>query len=290
MRKKTLVLGGDFRQLNMAQALERESFQIDLSGFDAPYLESIPLPYRNIEDICWREYEMVVFPLPVSKDEKTLNTPLFHGCISLQQVFGKLCSDQIVVGGMFSRSLKKGFSDAGIKVWDYFNREELAVRNAVPTAEGAIAIAMDETPFTIHGSHCLVAGNGRIGKVLAKMLCGIGAQVTVSARKYEDLAWIEANSYHAIRTDEIAKSAETFDIIFNTIPHPVINGAVLRNVKKDCLIIDLASKPGGVDFDCAKTLGLNTIWALSLPGAVAPETAGIIIKDTIMNIRNELGV
>ena len=290
MRKKTLVLGGDLRQLNMAQALGKEGFLIDLSGFDTQYLESIALPYRNMEDVCWREYEMIVLPLPVSRDEKVLNTPLFHGCIPLEQVFDKLSSDQVVVGGLFSRQLKQRFSSVGVKAWDYFDREELAIRNAVPTAEGAIAIAMDETPFTIHGSNCLVAGNGRIGRVLAKMLYGIGAQVTVSARKYEDVAWIETNSYHSLRTNEIAESAEQFDIIFNTIPHPVINGEVLRRVKKDCLIIDLASKPGGVDFECAKTLGLNTIWALSLPGVVAPRTAGIIIKDTIMNIRNELGV
>lgn len=290
MQKKTLVLGGDLRQLNMAEALEKEGFLIDLTGFDAAYLEAIALPYRNLEDIRWREYEMIVLPLPVSRDDKVFNTPLFHGSIPLERVFDHLSSDQVVVGGLFSQQLKQRFSKAGIKAWDYFDREELAVRNAVPTAEGAIAIAMEETPFTLHGANCLVAGNGRIGRVLAKMLHGIGARVTVSARKYEDLAWIAANSYHSLRTSEIADAADRFDIVFNTIPHPVINGEVLRKVKKDCLIIDLASKPGGVDFECAKTLGLKTIWALSLPGVVAPRTAGIIIKDTIMNIRNELGV
>ena len=74
MRKKTLVLGGDLRQLNMAQALGKEGFLIDLSGFDTQYLESIALPYRNMEDVCWREYEMIVLPLPVSRDEKVLRS------------------------------------------------------------------------------------------------------------------------------------------------------------------------------------------------------------------------
>lgn len=186
--------------------------------------------------------------------------------------------------------VKQLFEKAGVRFCDYFDREELAVKNAVPTAEGAIAIAMDETPFTIHGSSCLIAGYGRIGRVLAKMLRGMGANVTVSARKFQDFAWIEAEACRTVQTGEISKTAGEYDIIFNTVPYPVINGEVLRSVKKDCLIIDLASKPGGVDFECAKTLGLNTIWALSLPGVVAPKTAGIIIKDTIMNIRNELGV
>ena len=67
----------------------------------------------------------------------------------------------------------------------------------------------------------------------------------------------------------------------------IINGSMLRQLREDCLIIDLASKPGGVDFESAKRLGRNVIWALSLPGKTAPLTAGNIIRDTINNILNE---
>ena len=80
------------------------------------------------------------------------------------------------------------------------------------------------------------------------------------------------------------------DIIFNTIPSLILNDEILTKVKKDALIIDLASKPGGIDFDAAKSYGLKVIWALSLPGKIAPVSSGAIIKDTIMNIIKELGV
>ncbi len=281
---KILVFGGDARQLFMAEALGQEGFCVELCGFDSHWGQRFPIPCRETEHLDYAGYDMIIFPLPVSKDNRFFNTPLFHRNLPIEPVLYALCDRQTVVGGMFSPVLKQAFSDRGIQVWDYCEREEFAIRNAIPAAEGAIAIAMNETPFTLHGAECLVVGNGRVGKVLGKMLWGIGAKVTICARKCEDLAWIEANAQTPLSTERLEREAERFDVIFNTVPHPVLSGTVLRKVKKNCLLIDLASKPGGIDFECAKTLGLNTVWALSLPGTVAPETAGIIMKDTILQV------
>ncbi|MGN0177827.1 MAG: NAD(P)-dependent oxidoreductase, partial [Monoglobaceae bacterium] len=151
-------------------------------------------------------------------------------------------------------------------------------------------LAMANTPYTIHQSRCLVVGYGRIGKLLSEDLRALGADVTATARKHSDLAWIEARGFKACRTEKLADIAGGFDIIFNTVPHPVINFKVLSATRPEVLIIDLASKPGGVDFDTAKELGRRVIWALSLPGKAAPLTAGRIIKNTLMNILEELGV
>lgn len=41
---------------------------------------------------------------------------------------------------------------------------------------------MNMTNFTLHKSNVLVMGYGNIGKVLSKMLCGIGANVYCEAR------------------------------------------------------------------------------------------------------------
>lgn len=164
------------------------------------------------------------------------------------------------------------------------------IPNAVPTAEGAIEIAIAETPFTIHGSKSLVLGYGKIGKILSKDLYGLGAQTYVEARKYADLAMIEGHGYEPLPLDNLKDHIHEFDIIFNTIPSLILDDEILAKVKKDALIIDLASKPGGIDFDAAKSYGLKVIWALSLPGKIAPVSSGAIIKDTIMNIIKELGV
>ena len=172
----------------------------------------------------------------------------------------------------------------GIKVIDYFKREELQILDAIPTAEGAVQIAMDERPYTISGSNCLVIGYGRIGKILSSMLKALNARVTVSARKCEDLAWIRAYGMIPHETSKISEIIPEQDIIFNTVPSLVIGSNELAKAKKTALLVDLASKPGGIDFDEAKNYGIDTVWSLSLPGKVAPVSAGGYICDTIMNI------
>ena len=177
--------------------------------------------------------------------------------------------------------------EKGCRVYDYFEREELAVKNAVPTVEGAIQIAMEELPTTLFGSRVLVIGYGRVGRLLAHRLKGLGARVTVSARSFRDLAWIEAYGYCAEHTDQLAGWLCSYDLIINTVPAQVLGEAALEDVSSDCLIIDLASRPGGVDFESAAALGLKVIWALSLPGKVAPLSSGQIIRDTVYHILQE---
>ena len=111
-------------------------------------------------------------------------------------------------------------------------REEFAVRNAVPTAEGAIMIAMELSEGTINGSNCLVTGYGRIGKVLSEMLKGLGANVTVSARKPSDLSWIQLNGYQAVRTSQLADLTCKFDFVFNTIPSFILPEKYYPNITK----------------------------------------------------------
>jgi dipicolinate synthase subunit A len=166
----------------------------------------------------------------------------------------------------------------------------MAILNAIPTAEGAIQIAMEELPITLHNSNVLILGYGRIGKILAKMLHGIGANVYVEARKYADIAWIKSYCYKPVMLNEISQIIGDMNLVVNTIPSLILNCELLNKLNKDCLVIDLASKPGGVDFDKAKEFGIKAIWALSLPGKVAPVTAAEFIKNTVYNIIEELGV
>ena len=132
-----------------------------------------------------------------------------------------------------------------------------------------------------------MTGYGRIGKVLSEMLKGLGANVTVSARKPADLAWIQLNGYQAVQTSQLADLPGNFDFVFNTIPSFIFTRKVLSKHHKDTLFIELASTPGGFDKEAVSKLGLKLIPALSLPGKVAPRAAGNIIKDTIYNIMEE---
>ena len=160
----------------------------------------------------------------------------------------------------------------------------------MPTAEGAIQLAMEELPITLHGARVLVIGYGRLGRVLADRLAGLKARVSVAARRYADLAWAENCGYGVEHTGQLAGWLCGYDLVVNTVPVRVLREAELADLKPGCLVIDLASKPGGVDFDAAARLGVKAFWALSLPGKVAPVTAGKSIKTTIYNILTELGV
>lgn len=234
--------------------------------------------------------DIIVCPLPYTADGENIYTPHSKNFIKIEEVLGYIDKTQTVLVGKADERLNNLIRKYNVSCIDYLEREELAILNAIPTAEGAIEIAMRETPFTINGSECLVLGNGRIGKVLAKMLTGIGARVTVCVRKYRDVAYCRAMRHETILFNELNTKTGKYNIIFNTVPYLVLGANELREIDRNCIIIDLASKPGGVDFDEAERLNIKTIWALSLPGKVAPDTAGDFVAETIKNIINEMEV
>jgi len=283
MAKKIAVIGGDMRQVAAARHLSKNGFELHLFGFNKESLYKDALLANSAEDAL-SGAKVVLLGLPASDDCGINCIP----GVGIQDFVSALEKDAIVTGGKLSAALKCALEEKGVRYADYLEREEFAVLNAVPTAEGSIEIAMRQMPRTLNKMKCLIVGFGRIGKVLAKMLSGIGADVTCSARKYSDLAWIKAYGYTPVQTGDIAEDVYEYPLIFNTVPHMIFDKSMLKMVRGDALIIDLASKPGGVDFDAAKKLGINVIWALSLPGKASPESAGEIIADTVMNIVNEI--
>lgn len=280
------VIGGDLRQVKLAEllsddghwvqtyAMERRPDANALSGSDT---------LRGVEHA-----DCVILPLPVTLEDGILNTPLSDQKIPVRTVLDALHPEQMICAGRVSQPLAEYAAQRGLVLRDYFAREELEIKNAVPTVEGAIQIAMEELPTTLFGTRVLVIGFGRLGKLLAHRLKGLGARVTVSARNYEDLAWIEAYGYWSEHTEQLDGWLGGYQLVINTVPARVLDGARLHDLDEGTLVIDLASKPGGVDFEAAAAQGVKVIWALSLPGKVAPVTSGKIIRDTIYHMLQEL--
>lgn len=279
------VIGGDPRQMTLARSLAEDGHTVHTYALERggePALAADSLAGSALAD-C------VILPLPAAEGER-VNTPLSSQTLTLNQVLAPLCPGQLLCAGMAGCGLREAAEAKGLLFRDYFAREELAVANAVPTAEGAIQIAMEELPITLHGARVLVIGYGRLGKVLSGQLRGLGARVSVAARSCTDLAWAQTCGCGVERSDQLAGWLCGYDLILNTVPARVLGRTELADVNSSCLIIDLASKPGGVDFAAAAELGVEVIWALSLPGKTAPVTAGLAIKTTIYNILTELGV
>lgn len=287
MGLKYTILGGDKRSLELGNLLMKDGNDVCIYGFER--LE--PHKYESIDlNGAIEHADVIIGPLPFSTDNINVNAPFSDEVIQIDAVFNLMSENQVIIGGRFSMEHEKKLKNNNLKSDDYFKREEMQVLNAIPTAEGAIQIAMEETPITLHNSNVVVLGYGRIGKVLSKMLRGIGANVHVEARKYSDLAWIKSNGYIPIHQKELKTYLPRMNVVFNTIPQMILNKDLLKSIDNNCIIIDLASEPGGVDSEAAEELRVKTISALGLPGKVAPVTAAMVIKDTIYNIIEELDV
>ena len=280
MRRSVYVLGGDLRQETVKKLLAEEDFRVTALG-----LCEGEIPLDGIEDA-----DIIIFPIPSSTDGVTLNAPLSKTKTELFKIIEKIDKNCLVLGAKMPKTAEEALRKRGISYIDYFDREELIIHNAIPTAEGVLEIALSEMPITLFESRVLVIGYGRVGKVVAEKFKLLGSDVCVSARKCSDFAWINEKGLKSVHTAALEYAVSAFDLIINTVPAAVLNAAVLKNIKDETLIIDVASKPGGVDFEAAKRLGKNVIWALSLPGKTAPITSGKIIKETIMNILSETEV
>ena len=123
-------------------------------------------------------------------------------------------------------------------------------------------------------------------RALVDILRGLGAEVTVSARRLDDLAWIDAFGYRGLRTNRLAGRLGSFRVVFNTVPNMVLTEELLRELPRECVLLELASQPG-FDRAAAEARGLKCIAAPGLPGRAAPETAARAIKLTLEKIWEE---
>lgn len=281
-----MLIGGDLRQVYLGESLLKDGHQISVFGLDRQNFSREIHVHKQLEGT---HADVVIFPMPLQNGEN-LQAPLSNGIHKLKAVAEALPAHQFITGGSILPTSMDIFKACHLDVVDYLKREELAILNAIPTCEGAIQIAMEELPITLHGARCLVVGYGRIGKALSRKLCALGAYVTVTARKQSDFAWIISQGMDGKSTMELENYISDYDLIINTVPALLFHRGILSQMQPDSLLIDLASKPGGVDFSAAQDLGRKVIWALSLPGKVAPKTAAQAIKQTIYNILDERGI
>jgi dipicolinate synthase subunit A len=284
--QKISVIGGDLRLVYLTILLSKENYQIKVFGLDKEENALKKSEFSNNIKICNSlseaifENDLVITSIPFSKDDIYLNMPLSDSKITIKEFINKIENKKIIAGGI-KENINELAKNKNAQIIDLMKLEDLAINNTIATAEGTIKIAIEETEKTIFNSNVLILGFGRVGKVVAERFDGLKANVYCEARKKEDLAWINTLGYYAIHLDKMCESLSKFDIIVNTIPAKILKENELKNIKKDCLIIDLASIPGGVDFEKAKEYEIKTIHALGVPGNVAPYTSAEFIKKAI---------
>ena len=270
-----LILGGDNRSLYLGEYLENQGFKVCYYAFN--HTEC----YNSLEE-AMNSSDVIVLPLPFTKDRLTLNTPLFDDKVVISDIVALLSNKKMVFGGQLPKSFCEELESRDCPYCDYFLLDELAIYNAVPTAEGVVQVLIEELPITIHGMKCGILGYGRVGKVLANTLSSLGAKVTVFARKQSAFAEIYASSMEFKHFDVLSTESNDFDVVINTVPVKVLGDAQLSKLNPDCILVEVASAPFGIDFQSAKEKAFKVIKAGSLPGKVAPKTAGEIIGRSIL--------
>jgi len=268
------VLGGDDRQNHLFRKLLSAGFEAEC--WQVPGLADTKASLY--EALC--RTQAAVLPMPALRGSEFIRAGSSAG-IPLRSVLDSLPRGAYVLGGGLSAAAEL-LRQYPVHVIDYGASEPLATQNAVPTAEGAIRIAMEKLPVTIQGSRFLVIGFGRIGKVLSQRLAALGGLVTVAARKPGDCALAESFGCQSDRTGLYLRGLARYDCIFNTVPAPVLAADDFAAMRPDCLVVDLASGQGGAGEGAVPADGPVYLRAPGLPGKAAPATAAEFIKNAIL--------
>lgn len=260
--KKIIIIGGDNRFKNLKEALEEKAYRVETLGLYENDCGSIS------------DSEVIVLPVPSTKDKTNVFTPLTGRIIPLSLITENARRSALC--------LTCGYTAEGLDCIDYGSSDSYALRNAVPTAEGALKLAVENTSRTLFGAKVLVIGFGRVGKITADRFKRIGCDVTVSTGGKSNFALCEALGFKCVNTAGLGQIRLDYGIIINTADAEVISEAALKNISSE-LLLDLSTY-GGFSLSAAKALGLNAIKAPGLPLLTAPQSAAEILTDTVTNI------
>lgn len=282
------VVGGDKRNIALAKMLCGQGHTVKLFGF-INYERETPMQCKNLYEAI-SDAEYIIGPIPCSHNGGALNAPFHNAPIYVEDLFRLVKPHQVFMAGFMKPEVFELARKYAIHAIDMLQREELLILNSIPTAEGAIKIAIEETDITLHGSHMMVIGYGRVGKMLSSMLRGLGARVTTVVNKSESAALSKSCGHNAIFFEDMEANLKHADVIFNTVPQILLDKSNMKHIRKDTLIIDLASPPYGVDVNDSRDFGLKVLYTNSLPGKIAPVTTASYILDTVKHIVSELEV
>lgn len=286
MERTIAVLGGDARYLELIRQLQiLPNTTLLLVGFDR--LEQGFTGFKQIEfqDLDLKKLDAIILPITGTDSNGKIETTFSNEEIVLTRTwFEKLDESTIIFTGITNEYLTERTRELGIRLIPLLDRDDVAIYNSIPTAEGVIMMAIEHTDYTIHSSRVIVTGFGRVGHTVANKFSAFGAKVSVSANNSWEIARITEMGLTPIPTEKLYEHTSNCDILINTVPAMVVDQRAISELPTNAIIIDVASKPGGTDFDYAKKRGIKAILTGSLPSIVAPKTAGRILADVIKQI------
>jgi len=283
-----VLLGGDARQLEVIRKLTELDATVTVAGFDQLHTPLDGAIRAEMGADLFVSADALVLPAVGTDDDGTISAVFSDRELILTEehiaLLPKHCK---VYAGMAKPYLRQICERQGIALVELFDRDDVAIYNSIPTAEGAVMMAIQNTDITLHGSSCMVLGIGRTGMTMARTLQGLGAKVKVGVRREEHFARASEMGFEPFYITSLQQYVSNIDLLFNTIPTMIVTAQIIANLPSRAVIIDLASKPGGTDFRFAEKRGIKALLAPGLPGIVAPKTAGRIIADCLSRLISE---
>lgn len=276
------LIGGDARIAYMASCFLEKGYRVICYGtMDVAGEESSNLLYADSMKDAIRQSSLIVGGISLFKEGKVFAKQEMQD-MTEEGFYNCLEPDQMVFGGVIPERFSELCRERNILCYDFMKDEPLAIFNAVATAEGAILEALQNKETNIHGSDTLVLGYGRCGRVLSNKLRGMGAKVTVCSRSPVELACAETCGYRVLPIGKLEDGIHVFEYIYNTVPATLLRRNLLTRMRRDVLIIDIASGEGGVDYQRAKQLGIRALHCLGLPGKYAPKISAKGLVDFVI--------
>ncbi|HTG69669.1 MAG TPA: dipicolinate synthase subunit DpsA [Candidatus Udaeobacter sp.] len=282
---QVLLLGGDARQLEVIRKLTELDATVTVSGFDGLHSSLDGAVQAEFEEQLFEGVDALLLPAVGTDDQG-----LIHAVFSDREMqltdshFAKLPKHCTVYTGMAKPYLRQLCEQHTLSLIELFDRDDVAIYNSIPTAEGALMMAIQNTDITIHGASSMVLGFGRTGFTMARTLQGLGSKVKVGVRRSEQFARASEMGFEPFYISGLLQHVSNIDLLFNTIPTMIVTAQIIANLPSRAVIIDLASKPGGTDFRFAEKRGIKAMLAPGLPGIVAPKTAGRIMADCLSQL------
>lgn len=279
------VIGGDARQLEIIRKLTELDARLSLIGFEQLDHNFTGAIKEKMDEVDFSNMDAIILPVAGANSEGQVETIFSNEQVSLtEEILSKTPEHCTIYSGISNAYLNGITKGAKKELVLLFSRDDVAIYNSIPTTEGTLMMVIQHTDFTIHGSNVAILGLGRCGMSLARTFHALGAKVKVGARKTEHLARIAEMGVTPFHLNDLGKEVKDTDILINTIPLLIVNATVISKMPTHTLIIDIASKPGGTDFRYAEKRGIKALLAPSLPGIVAPKTAGQILADVLAQL------
>ncbi|HEO8418962.1 dipicolinic acid synthetase subunit A [Niallia sp. FSL W8-0635] len=285
---KIAVIGGDARQLEIVRKLTEQQAILSLIGFEQLDHAFTGATKEKIDNVDFSKIDAIILPVKGTDLNGQVDTIFSNEKVFLtKEILEKTPEHCTVYSGITNEYLNLLIKETKRKLVQLFDRDDVAILNSIPTVEGTIMMAIQHTDTTIHGSKVIVLGLGRVGMSVARTFHALGAKVKVAANQSEHIARIIEMGLTPVHLDDLQIAVEDIDICINTIPHLVVTSEVIEKMPLHTLVLDLASKPGGTDFQYAEKRGVKALLAPSLPGIVAPKTAGNILADVLAQLLAE---